>query len=186
LSPTFLLRVSAPNVKLFIAFVSLRPASSSQLMPGISLPGRQSRFHRLAHLFEHAAASGNTVITSFGAALNRLRAASSTIWLSSRPPTPTAGFAFAWVMSQRPHPAAIAPGFSSGDLGGASVVCLPRPRSSGRPLQPWQMIAPAPARAANELLRYGWEFSAASGANPRLVRRAALRAGAGRRQSVRA
>jgi hypothetical protein len=32
---------------------------------------------------------------------------------------------------------------------------------SGRPLQPWtfQMIASALARAANELLRYGWEFS---------------------------
>src|SRR5262249_14942559 len=37
-----------------------------------------------APLFEHAAPSGNTVITSFGAMLNRLRALISTIWLSSR------------------------------------------------------------------------------------------------------
>ena len=37
-----------------------------------------------APLFEHAAPSGNTVITSFGAMLNRLRALISTTWLSSR------------------------------------------------------------------------------------------------------
>jgi hypothetical protein len=37
-----------------------------------------------APLFEHAETSGNTVITSFGAMLNRLLALISTIWLSSR------------------------------------------------------------------------------------------------------
>jgi Helix-turn-helix domain len=37
-----------------------------------------------APLFAHAAPSGNTVITSFGAMLNRLRALISTTWLSSR------------------------------------------------------------------------------------------------------
>src|SRR5262245_22498351 len=45
-------------------------------------------------------------------------------------------------------------------------------------------MAPAPVGAARELLRFGWEFSAAACTNPRVTRRSAPQAATGRRQPV--
>src|SRR5262245_7422066 len=61
-----------------------KKSGMSGMSRGLRPTALTRRWKSCEPLFEHAAPSGNTVITSFGAMLNRLRALISTIWLSSR------------------------------------------------------------------------------------------------------